>query len=123
MGREHKKALRTMKDGRTIALDTMSGVELLNATELCLQQGQGDKRYKEKALNIVKDAKLERGNLYITLPMRRVLMGFIRPVFESEWRRRQASTLSNPTQAIGTKRQQNLGNSRQNQRGIGYGNQ
>lgn len=100
MGREHKRDLRTMKDGQTIALDTMTGIELVNSAELCLQQGTGNKRYREKAQNIVADAKLERGNLYITLSMRRVLMGFIRPVFEAEWKRRQASTLDKPTMQL-----------------------
>lgn len=97
MGREHKRALRTMKDGQTIALDTMTGLELVNSAELCLKEGKGNQRYREKAQNIVKDAHLENGNLYITLQMRRVLMGFIRPVFEAEWKRRQASMLDNPT--------------------------
>ena len=114
MSREHKRALRTMKDGNTIALDTMTGFELLDAAELCLHNGQGDNRYKEKAKNIVRDAKVNR-NLYVTLTMRRVLMGYIRPVFEAEWRRRQASTIDAPTLSLGNKRQE--------RRVIGYGNQ
>lgn len=97
MAREHKKELRTMKDGKTIALDTMSGLELLQSADLCLKNGVGNQKYKDKVQGIVSDATAVGGkNFYVTLTMRRVLMGFIRPVFEEEWRRRQSNKLEAP---------------------------
>lgn len=80
--------MRILKNGKTFALDTLDRLELIRAADLCLQSGQGDPSYRIKARGIVVDAKAMNNNLYVTLTMRRVLMGFIRPVFEAEASRR-----------------------------------
>lgn len=86
MSREqHKRKLRYLKDGN-IALDSMTGENLIEAARVCLLNRVGDAKYKQRAEGIVKDSVNER--LYVTLPMRRALMGFIRPVFEEENNRR-----------------------------------
>lgn len=84
--------VRMMKDKKNFALDTLSREELLMAANRCLDTDVGDKRYKNTAQKIVKDYSTNK-NLYVTLKMRRVLMGFIRPVFEEEWLRRGSNTL------------------------------
>lgn len=81
-----------MKDGAKIALDTMTGIELLQSANLCLKNNQGDCRYKAMVSNIVADA-VNVSNFYVTLKMRRTLMGFIRPVFEVEWARRNRNRI------------------------------
>lgn len=80
--------MRMMKDNSSFVLDTMSREELLIATNQCLNESKGDSRYKETAGKIARDYKYN-SNLYVTLKMRRVLMGFIRPVFKEEWLRRE----------------------------------
>lgn len=93
MSRVRKKDLRFMRDKRTFALDTMSGVELLNAAELCMKESKGDQRYSTFVRGILQDAKGSR-DFYVTGKMRRVLMGFIRPVFEEEWLKRSGNLLT-----------------------------
>lgn len=80
--------MRMMKDKKNFALDTLSREEMLLAASQCLNENKGDLRYKSIAVKVVNDYKANK-NLYITLKMRRVLMGFIRPVFKEEWLRRE----------------------------------
>lgn len=109
---QYKKKMRFMSDKETFALDTMDRHQLLQAAEQILQQGGGDVRYVQRARGIVEDAQGNR-NFYVTLPMRRTLMGFIRPVFEAEWAKRNGKTAVE-SQAVSVTKRLNSGDSRGN---------
>lgn len=87
-----RRTKRFMKDGKTRALDTLSRVELLVAADLCIKKGIGHEGYRAKATQIVKDAYAQNGNLYLTVQMRRTIMGFIRPVFDAQLLREVGNT-------------------------------
>lgn len=94
MVRDHNKEMRLMRNGKTFALDTLSGVEMLEVSRICIDEGLGNVNYLDKVSGIVRDAESGGRNFYVTLPMRRVMMGFIRPVFEDEWALRNMGILS-----------------------------
>lgn len=98
-----RRTRRYMKDGQTRALDTLSRVELLVAADLCLKKGLGHEGYRAKVSQIVKDAYAQNGNLYLTIQMRRAIMGFIRPVFDAQLSREVTNTcIQGNTQLLDT---------------------